>query len=80
MKVWWIFTPPQAIQDVVEFGLASFAHQWMLCSEWVPSEWESKQLIKHNNNPQVILTTPVHQIREVKISIFLRNKYIIKKC
>ncbi len=22
------------------------AHQWILCSEWVPSEWESKQLIK----------------------------------
>ncbi len=21
-------------------------HQWILCSEWVPSEWESKQLIK----------------------------------
>ncbi len=28
--------------------------QWILCSEWVPSEWESKQLI-HN-------TTPVHQL------------------
>ncbi len=22
------------------------AHQWILCSEWVPSEWESGQLIK----------------------------------
>ncbi len=32
----------------------SLAHQWMLCSEWVPSKWESKQLIKHHNNPQVI--------------------------
>ncbi len=21
-------------------------HQWILCSEWVPSEWESEQLIK----------------------------------
>ncbi len=26
--------------------IASVSQQWMLCSEWVPSEWESKQLIK----------------------------------
>ncbi len=26
-------------------SFTSLAHQWMLCSEWVPSEWESKQLI-----------------------------------
>ncbi len=46
---------PQAIWDVDEFVSSSdlekyiitlLAHQWMLCSEWVPSEWESKQLIK----------------------------------
>ncbi len=43
---------PSAIQDVDECSssdlenLASLAHQWILCSEWVPSEWESKQLIK----------------------------------
>ncbi len=44
----------QAIQDVDEFVSSSdlekcsitLAQQWMLCSEWVPSEWESKQLIK----------------------------------
>ncbi len=36
-------------------SIASLAHQWMLCSEWVPSEWESKQLIKTS---QVIHTTP----------------------
>ncbi len=29
-----------------EFSITSLAHQWILCSEWVPSEWESKQLIK----------------------------------
>ncbi len=45
----------------------------------LPSEWESKQLIKHHNNPQVIHTTPVHQFMfwEVK-AVFLRNKSIIK--
>ncbi len=50
----WKFTHPQAIQDVEEFvssseqiSITSLAHQWILCSEWVPSEWESKQLIKN---------------------------------
>ncbi len=46
---------PSGNQDVDEFvsssdlekcSIASLAQQWMLCSEWVPSEWESKQLIK----------------------------------
>ncbi len=32
--------------DLEKFSITSLAHQWMLCSEWVPSEWESKQLIK----------------------------------
>ncbi len=27
-------------------NITSLAHQWILCSEWVPPEWESKQLIK----------------------------------
>ncbi len=27
-------------------SITSLAHQRILCSEWVPSEWESKQLIK----------------------------------
>ncbi len=30
----------------VKFSITSLAHQWILCSEWVPSKWESKQLIK----------------------------------
>ncbi len=34
------------------------AHQWILCSELLPSEWDFKQ----HNNPQVIHTTPVHQL------------------
>ncbi len=64
MKICWIFTHPQAIQDVEEFvsssdlercSIPSLAHQWILCSEWVPSEWESKQLLKTSqwstNNP-----------------------------
>ncbi len=27
-------------------SITSLVHQWILCSEWVPSDWESKQLIK----------------------------------
>ncbi len=58
MKICWKFTHPQAIQDLVfevcffictdleKFSISSLDHQWILCSEWVPSEWESKQLIK----------------------------------
>ncbi len=43
----------QAIQDVDEFvsssdldkySITSLAQQSILCIEWVPSEWESKQL------------------------------------
>ncbi len=29
-----------------KLNIPSFAQQWILCSEWVPSEWESKQQIK----------------------------------
>ncbi len=32
--------------DFKIFSITSHAHQWILCREWVPSEWESKQLIK----------------------------------
>ncbi len=31
-------------------SMASLPHQWILCSEWVPSEWDSKQLIKTLNH------------------------------
>ncbi len=32
--------------DLEKCSIESLSQQWMLCSEWVPSEWESKQLIK----------------------------------
>ncbi len=32
--------------DLEKFSITSLALQWPPCSEWVPSEWESKQLIK----------------------------------
>ncbi len=58
MKEWtkkrknWKFTPRQTIQDLDKFVSSSeqiwrnLAFYHLLCSEWVPSEWESKQLIK----------------------------------
>ncbi len=89
MRICWKGLLPEAIQDVVEFvslsylekcSITSLAHQRMLCSEWVPSQWESKQLIKHHNNPQVIHTTPAHQLTswEDKSCMFVRNKSTIK--
>ncbi len=49
------FAHPKAVQDAGEFVsssdlkkcvISSLAQQWIFCSEWVPSAWESKQLIK----------------------------------
>ncbi len=43
------------ISDLEYFSVTLLAHQWIICSEWVPSEWEFKQLI---NTSQVIHMTP----------------------
>ncbi len=51
--------------DLEKFSIASVAHQSMLCSEWVPSEWESKQLIKTSTR-QVIHTTQSIMLHLVK--------------
>ncbi len=50
--------------DLEKCSIRSLAHQLILYSEWVPSEWESKQLIKkkNHNNPQVTHTNPIHQL------------------
>ncbi len=64
IQMCWKCVHPQVIQDVDEFvsssglekcSIASVSQQWMLCSEWVPSEWESDKHIT------IIHTTPVHQ-------------------
>jgi len=61
------------------WSIASVSHQWMLCSEWVPSKWESKQLIKHLNNPRVIYSSPsVNVLRRQKMHV-LTNKSNIKR-
>ncbi len=40
----------------------SFAHQWILWSEWVPSEWESKILKNnHKQSTQTNLEVNLHQ-------------------
>ncbi len=59
---------PQASRDAGEFfsstnlekfSIKSFVQQWILCSEWVPSKRESKQLIKkitsnpHHSSPSI---------------------------
>ncbi len=45
----------------------------LLTNEWVPLEWESKQLIKHHNNPQVTDTSP--SVNVLWICMFLRNNF-----
>ncbi len=46
------------------------SQQWMLCSEWVPSEWES------DKNITIIHITPVHQLTSGEDKSW--NKYSIK--
>ncbi len=59
-----------------QFSILSLAQKWILCSEWVPSEWESKQLIKTS---QVIHITPVINYVSVKWkAAFVRNKLPMK--
>ncbi len=48
--------------DLEKFSITGLVHQRILGSELGQSVWESKQLIKHHNNPQVNHTTPVHQL------------------
>ncbi len=48
VQICWTFTQPQAIKMSLFLHQNRFGEidQWILCSEWVPSEWEFKQLIK----------------------------------
>ncbi len=55
-NIFWKSTHPQVMNkmslffmgtDLETFSITLLAHQWILCSEWVPSDWESKQLIKN---------------------------------
>ncbi len=68
MLIYWTFPHLQATQ--YEFvssskeiweknSITSLAHQWILCSEWVPSEWESKQLIKTSKQPTPLQYTNI---------------------
>ncbi len=42
--------------DLEKYSIASLAHQWILCSEWVPSEWVQTA----DKNIKIIHITPVH--------------------
>ncbi len=83
---YWRFPHPQASQDLDSFfikgtdfeklSITSLAQQWILCSEWVPSE----RVQTADKNITVIHTTPFPQLTsyEVKSCMFIRNKSIIK--
>ncbi len=60
--------------DMEKFIITLLPHQWIICSEWVPSEWESK----HHNNPQVGLIHYKLTSCKAKRWVFVVNKSIIK--
>ncbi len=51
----WLIKKKRRRREIEKCSITSLTHQRI--SEWVPSEWESKI-----NNPQVIHSTPVHQL------------------
>ncbi len=60
--------------DMEKCIITLLPHQWIICSEWVPSEWESK----HHNNPQVGLIHYKLTSCKAKRWVFVVNKSIIK--
>ncbi len=64
----------QCSSNLEKCSIPSIADQWMLCSEWVPSEW-----VQTADNITIIHTSPVHQLTswEAKSCKFARNKSII---
>ncbi len=59
--------------DQNRFGEIALHH--LLSSEWVPSERESKQLIKHHNNTHP--SSPSVNVWEVKSCMFVALKHTI---
>ncbi len=51
--------------DLDKFRITSLGHQWIILSEWVPSEWESKRLRKKFT---VIQKTPVDYLMYCKVN------------
>ncbi len=61
--------------EQIKRNFASLAHQWILCSEWVPSEGESKQLIKTSQQSS---SNPHHSSPSVNI-LWSENLHVGKK-
>ncbi len=59
--------------DLEIFIITSLAHQWIICSEWVPSVWKSKQLIKISE----IYNNPHNSNFTVRQNLHVCNKCII---
>ncbi len=52
-------------------------HQWILCSEWVPSEWESKQLIKTS---QYSTSNPLYSSQSVNVGLLVDYCDVFTSC
>ncbi len=61
--------------DLEKFCIASVAYKWILCSEWVPSEWESKQLIK----TYIILNNPQDSSPSIRRLVKWKDAFVINK-
>ncbi len=64
-----------------KFSITWLDHQWMLCSEWVPSEWV--QTVDKNISIIHKWSTPLYQsiiqcLMKAKSCVFTRNKSLIK--
>ncbi len=67
----WVWWADESVSTSEKYSIPSLAHQWIICSEWVPSEWE------YHNNPQVIHTTTVHQLMCCEMKSCVCKKQII---
>ncbi len=58
--------------DLENCSITSLAHQWIPCSEWVPSEWDKTITTIYN-------MTPIHQLMssEMQSCVFVIGKSII---
>ncbi len=61
--------------DLEKCSIASLTHQWIICSEWVPSEWAQTA----DKNITIIHTTPVHQLLSFEVKSFIKTFELLSR-
>ncbi len=68
--------------DLEKFSITSLAHRWILCSEWLPSEWESKQLLnasqRSTSNPHDSISS-INVLWSEKLCVFKFKPLLMAK-